>query len=84
MKAATAARKPAKKTPADGDIAAALRAYEQRRIGRTGELVRQARQVGAVGQWSNPLACRLRDALLKYVVVRMQDRQLERAAGYVV
>jgi 2-polyprenyl-6-methoxyphenol hydroxylase-like FAD-dependent oxidoreductase len=69
----------------DGDsVAAALKAYERRRIERTTTLVRQARQVGAVGQWSNPLACRLRDALMKYVVVRMQDRQMERVAGYVV
>jgi 2-polyprenyl-6-methoxyphenol hydroxylase-like FAD-dependent oxidoreductase len=69
----------------DGDdIAAALRVYEKRRIDRTATLVRQARQIGAVGQWSNPLACRLRDALMKYVVVRVQDRQMERVAGYVV
>jgi 2-polyprenyl-6-methoxyphenol hydroxylase-like FAD-dependent oxidoreductase len=67
-----------------GDIAAALRAYEERRIGRTSTLVRQARQVGAVGQWQNPLACRLRDALMKYVVARVQARQLEQVAGYVV
>jgi 2-polyprenyl-6-methoxyphenol hydroxylase-like FAD-dependent oxidoreductase len=67
-----------------GDVVAALRAYQSRRIERTAALVRQARQVGAVGQWSNPLACRLRDALMKYVVVRVQDRQMERIAGYVV
>jgi 2-polyprenyl-6-methoxyphenol hydroxylase-like FAD-dependent oxidoreductase len=66
------------------DVRAALRAYEERRIGRTSALVRQARQIGAVGQWSNPLACRLRDALLKYVVVRVQGRQIERVAGYIV
>ena len=66
------------------DVAAALRVYESRRIGRTAALVRQARQIGDVGQWSNPLACRLRDALMKYVVVRVQDRQMERVAGYVV
>jgi 2-polyprenyl-6-methoxyphenol hydroxylase-like FAD-dependent oxidoreductase len=67
-----------------GDIAAALRAYQSRRIDRTAALVRQARQIGGVGQWSNPLACRLRDVLMKYIVARVQDRQLERIAGYVV
>ncbi|HEX5690169.1 MAG TPA: FAD-dependent monooxygenase, partial [Roseiflexaceae bacterium] len=67
-----------------GDVGAALRQYEARRIGRTSMLVRQARQVGAVGQWQNPLACRLRDALMKYVVAHVQDRQLKRVAGYVV
>jgi 2-polyprenyl-6-methoxyphenol hydroxylase-like FAD-dependent oxidoreductase len=64
------------------DLPAALRTYETERCARTAPIVRQARMIGAVGQWSNPLACVLRDQLMKRVLARMQDGQLERTAGY--
>jgi 2-polyprenyl-6-methoxyphenol hydroxylase-like FAD-dependent oxidoreductase len=64
------------------DLPAALRAYEAERRARTGPIVRQARMIGAIGQWSNPLACGLRDQLMKHVLVHMQGGQLERTAGY--
>jgi 2-polyprenyl-6-methoxyphenol hydroxylase-like FAD-dependent oxidoreductase len=64
------------------NMPAALRAYETERIARTAPIVRQARMVGAVGQWSNPLACGLRDQLMKRVLAHMQKGQLQRTAGY--
>lgn len=65
------------------DIGAALQAYEQRRLPRTSQIVLQSRRVGQVGQWQNPLACALRDALTKHVLARIQDRQLDKVVGYV-
>jgi 2-polyprenyl-6-methoxyphenol hydroxylase-like FAD-dependent oxidoreductase len=47
------------------DVAEALRAYESRRIPRTRRVVRESRQAGTIAQWSNPLACRIREALLR-------------------
>jgi 2-polyprenyl-6-methoxyphenol hydroxylase-like FAD-dependent oxidoreductase len=59
------------------DVAQALRAYESRRIPRTRRVVRESRQAGAIAQWSNPLVCRLRDALLRSrFVARKQAEQL--------
>jgi 2-polyprenyl-6-methoxyphenol hydroxylase-like FAD-dependent oxidoreductase len=53
------------------DPVSALRAYEAEGIARTTPIVRQAYRVGAVGQWSSPIACGVRDALLKYVLARV-------------
>ena len=47
------------------DVVTALREYEQRRIPRTSKFVRQSRLIGSVGRWQNPLACALRDQLLR-------------------
>jgi hypothetical protein len=66
------------------DIGAALRAYEQRRIPRTSQLVRQSRRIGQVGQWQHPLAYMVRDALTRHILARIQDRQLDQVIGYVV
>src|SRR5919204_614831 len=47
------------------DVPTALRAYEQRRIPRTSKFVRQSRLIGSAGRWQNPIACALRDQLLR-------------------
>jgi 2-polyprenyl-6-methoxyphenol hydroxylase-like FAD-dependent oxidoreductase len=58
-------------------VAEALRAYEARRIPRTRRVVRESRQAGTIAQWSNPLACRFREALLRSRYVgRKQAEQL--------
>jgi 2-polyprenyl-6-methoxyphenol hydroxylase-like FAD-dependent oxidoreductase len=62
---------------AGGDIPAALRSYEARRIDRTSRIVQQSRQVGEVGQWENPLACAMRDWLAKRLLPRLQGRQID-------
>ncbi|MGO9597277.1 MAG: FAD-dependent monooxygenase [Isosphaeraceae bacterium] len=59
------------------DVAEALRAYESRRIPRTRRVVSESRQAGTIAQWSNPLACRLRKALLRSrYAARKQAEQL--------
>lgn len=47
------------------DVLLALPAYEERRIPRTSKFVRQSRTIGSVGRWQNPIACALRDQLLR-------------------
>jgi 2-polyprenyl-6-methoxyphenol hydroxylase-like FAD-dependent oxidoreductase len=66
------------------DLCAALRAYEHRRIPRTSQIVQQSRRIGQVGQWQHPLACTLRDILMRYVLARAHDRQLDNVVGYMV
>jgi 2-polyprenyl-6-methoxyphenol hydroxylase-like FAD-dependent oxidoreductase len=62
---------------ADGDPVAALRAYEAARIPRTTLIVKRSWQLGRVAQVANPLACRLRDVLVKATPPRLQRRQQE-------
>jgi 2-polyprenyl-6-methoxyphenol hydroxylase-like FAD-dependent oxidoreductase len=59
-------------------LGAALRAYERRRRARANATVRQARRMGRVGQWKNPLACWMRDGMIARTPERAQLRQLER------
>jgi 2-polyprenyl-6-methoxyphenol hydroxylase-like FAD-dependent oxidoreductase len=42
----------------------ALTRYEQRRIARANGIVRASRQMGAIAQWSNPIAAWLRDRIM--------------------
>lgn len=50
--------------PSGDAIQQALDAYQQRRAARVRALWRRSRNVGRLGQWSNPVAVRLRDGLL--------------------
>lgn len=47
------------------DREAALQAYEEERMKRTAAIVKQSRAIGRVAQWENPLACSIRNAILK-------------------
>jgi 2-polyprenyl-6-methoxyphenol hydroxylase-like FAD-dependent oxidoreductase len=59
------------------EVPEALRAYETRRIPRTRRVVHESRQAGTIAQWSNPLACRFREALLRSrYAARRQAAQL--------
>lgn len=64
------------------DIAAALRTYEQERIKRTTAIVKQSQTLGRMAQWENPLACSIRDALMKSTPSSVLLKQLEWAVGY--
>jgi 2-polyprenyl-6-methoxyphenol hydroxylase-like FAD-dependent oxidoreductase len=57
-------------------IEAGLRAYEARRMARANAVVLTARRLGAIGQWHNPIACALRDALFGLVPQALVARQL--------
>ena len=67
-----------------GDAQIGLDAYQARRLPRTSAIVRRSRQIGRVSQWSNPLACRLREALLRITPPAAQLRQLDWIVGYQV
>ena len=48
----------------EGDVEDALREYEAARIGRTAQIVEQARKAGEVGQWQSPFAAFVRNAAI--------------------
>lgn len=64
------------------NVPEALRNYEFERIRRTTPIVLGSRRSGRLAQWDNPLACRLRDALLAKMPHGVLVRQLEPVAGY--
>jgi 2-polyprenyl-6-methoxyphenol hydroxylase-like FAD-dependent oxidoreductase len=70
----------------NGNVQAALRLYEGRRAERTAYVIRQSRRLGRIAQLENPLACRLRDVVLRVIPSRvqgrMQVRQMEALVGY--
>ena len=59
------------------DLGAALREYEARRVGRTSRITLLSRRLGEIGQWSNPVACRTRDAVMQRIPLSTQLRQLD-------
>jgi 2-polyprenyl-6-methoxyphenol hydroxylase-like FAD-dependent oxidoreductase len=56
---------------------AGLRAYERSRIRRTTMIVNRSRQLGRFAHLRNPVACRVRDILMKATPDRVQRRQQE-------
>jgi 2-polyprenyl-6-methoxyphenol hydroxylase-like FAD-dependent oxidoreductase len=60
------------------DIPVALRRYADQRRPRADSFTRQAHRLGRLGQWQNPLACRLRDQTMAHAPRRPRIRQLER------
>lgn len=63
-------------------LAHSLREYERTRHRRTRAIVRFSWHLGRVGQWSNPLACGLRDAALAATPVAAIRRQHTRTVGF--
>ncbi len=63
-------------------IETALQTYEQRRIKRTNAIVKRSRDIGRVAQWENPLACSVRNAILKRTSSGMLLKQLGWVVGY--
>jgi 2-polyprenyl-6-methoxyphenol hydroxylase-like FAD-dependent oxidoreductase len=56
-----------------------LSAYERRRRPRADAVVKAARRLGAIAQWQDPLACRLRDAVFAATPACLARRQLAAA-----
>jgi 2-polyprenyl-6-methoxyphenol hydroxylase-like FAD-dependent oxidoreductase len=54
----------------DVDIALALRSYERERMGRTAKLLWQGRRTARIMRMTNPLACYVREAVLRLIPVR--------------
>ena len=65
----------AKSLAAEADIAAALRRYEAARARRTAFIVREARRIGWMGQWQNPLAVALRNTWVKLAPPSLIERR---------
>jgi 2-polyprenyl-6-methoxyphenol hydroxylase-like FAD-dependent oxidoreductase len=55
----------------------ALRRYEQRRRDRAARVTNLSWRIGAVGQWENPIACAIRDRLLKILPDMLMRKSLE-------
>ena len=61
----------------EGDVVPALVRYDGLRRSRTQDIVKRSRQMGAMGQWSSPLAVAVRDRLLRLVPVKVAMRTLD-------
>jgi 2-polyprenyl-6-methoxyphenol hydroxylase-like FAD-dependent oxidoreductase len=66
------------------DIPSAFRAYEEKRKARTAYVSRQARRIGAVGQWENPWIVKGRDIVTRLVLSLSPDMQLNAIYAYEV
>lgn len=66
------------------NISVALQLYQARRIPHTARIVTRSWNLGRVGQWSNPLACRLRDTGFKLLPASVQFAVIAEAAGHEV
>jgi 2-polyprenyl-6-methoxyphenol hydroxylase-like FAD-dependent oxidoreductase len=64
------------------DIPTALRHYERLRIPRTRMVVQQSRMIGMIGQWSNPLACRLRNRVFRTFIAPSRAAAIDPIIGY--
>lgn len=66
----------------EGDLPRALRRYETERMSRTAWITDQSWKIGRVGQLENPLACRVRDFLMRIAPAGVTRKALEKAAGF--
>lgn len=66
------------------DMKLGLRTYEALRGSRTAQMARQARRIGAIGQWENPWIVRGRDLITHLVLSRSPDMQLKAMYAYEV
>ena len=69
---------------ASSDMKLGLRTYEALRGSRTAHMARQARRIGAIGQWENPWIVRGRDLITRLVLSRSPDMQLKAMYAYEV
>ncbi len=62
---------------ADDDIPRSLQTYEARRIKRVQRIATQSRRIGWLSQLGNPLACGIRNALVKRFYTRLLSKELD-------
>lgn len=65
-----------------GDKSQALQKYQQLRLKRTSNIVRQSRLIGAVAQWRNPVAAQIRDEGFHLLPKSIKIRQMASIIGY--
>jgi 2-polyprenyl-6-methoxyphenol hydroxylase-like FAD-dependent oxidoreductase len=66
----------------EGDVANALRAYESKRMARTASFTNRSYQIGAMGRWENPVACWIRQQIMKVVFPTVAWRQHRKDMAY--
>lgn len=66
------------------NVSVALQLYQALRIPRTTRIVNRSWSLGRIGQWKNPLACRLRDTGFKWMPSSWQLATFEEAVGHEV
>jgi 2-polyprenyl-6-methoxyphenol hydroxylase-like FAD-dependent oxidoreductase len=64
-----------------GPLSKILESYQTRRQARVDWVQSQSRRIGQIGQFENPLACRLRNALVKLVPNHTSTHALRRLAS---
>jgi len=64
------------------EIPTALRVYEMSRVARTAMIVSESLKFGKIGQWENPLACALRDALVRVAPEKRMRKQFRELWTY--
>jgi 2-polyprenyl-6-methoxyphenol hydroxylase-like FAD-dependent oxidoreductase len=74
----------AKCLQASPDMTSGFRTYETLRGSRTAHMARQARRIGAIGQWENPWIVRGRDLITRLVLSCSPDTQLKAMYSYEV
>jgi 2-polyprenyl-6-methoxyphenol hydroxylase-like FAD-dependent oxidoreductase len=62
------------------DVSSALHKYQTLRIARANAILVQSRRVGQIGQWTHPLACAMRNQLVKWSAP-LQMRQMDHVIG---
>jgi 2-polyprenyl-6-methoxyphenol hydroxylase-like FAD-dependent oxidoreductase len=67
---------------AHGPAADALREYERRRIARTASVVATSARQAAINRWRAPLACRLRETMLRTLPIPLAVRQFEKVVRF--
>jgi 2-polyprenyl-6-methoxyphenol hydroxylase-like FAD-dependent oxidoreductase len=66
----------------DEDLGAALAEYESVRRPRAEAVLKQSRRVDKAAQLASPIGCRLRNAIVRALPLRVQRRQLEPLVRY--
>jgi FAD-dependent urate hydroxylase len=65
----------------DGDVPGALAAYEAERRDAAGAVQNQAARAGRLASWSNPVACAVREQLMRRIASRALKREIERSSS---
>jgi 2-polyprenyl-6-methoxyphenol hydroxylase-like FAD-dependent oxidoreductase len=61
---------------AEDDVDAALRKYQSLRLARANSFVREARMMGRIGLWQNPLALYVRERIMRAIPMKYRQSQL--------
>ena len=63
---------------ADGErVRSAIRRFEERRRPETTKVQKEAQRNSKIGSWSNPVATRMRDQIIKRIIARAMPKEIE-------